>query len=372
MCNSFWVISKRFNNTCLRALYMQRFELVRSLCKFWVVSLKEQVYWVWKGQFLVYCPNTSTATMRCHNGSHSELHLQKGTQQVRLPPRCQGFFHNHLATSDFSIWLASEVLHFNWDWDPLTFLPAGEIEEMRRTLKNLSALHLHHPDLIELQYLTCLHGAENASSLGLCWLDLGLHELTGSVSSYFASFSTGLGLMVMLILIALSYLNCRRSDAPTPLYPQATGPVIVQIPAPAPMAAPAPIPAPRARVTQQFLPGQTRKPRRRTQRSRGCCSHHQSSDDNFQIAYNTEQEELELISVQPISVQQLAGDQPRCHPLQPTSTKKGQRLWHWISQSLWTAGSLAIYANVRCSKIRKNRKRSWKSCEPFLHFINVY
>ncbi len=46
----------------------------------------------------------------------------------------------------------------------MTFLPAGEIAEMSRTLKNLSAKHLHHPDLIELQYLTRLHGAENASS----------------------------------------------------------------------------------------------------------------------------------------------------------------------------------------------------------------
>jgi hypothetical protein len=37
---------------------------------------------------------------------------------------------------------------------------------------------------------------------------MGLQELTGSVSSYFASFGTGMGLTVMLILIALSFLNC--------------------------------------------------------------------------------------------------------------------------------------------------------------------
>jgi hypothetical protein len=118
-----------------------------------VVPLKEQVYQVRKGQYLVYSPDTSTAMMRCQNGSHSEIHLQRGTQQITIPPGCQGFFLGHLATSDCSVRLASKVLHFNWEWDPLTLLPVGEIEEMGRTLKNLSALHLHHPDLVELQYL---------------------------------------------------------------------------------------------------------------------------------------------------------------------------------------------------------------------------
>ncbi len=76
MCDSLGVMSKRFNDTCLRALYMQRFELVRGLCKFRVVPLKEQVYQVRKGQYLVYSPEASTANMRCRNGSHHEIHLQ--------------------------------------------------------------------------------------------------------------------------------------------------------------------------------------------------------------------------------------------------------------------------------------------------------
>ncbi len=98
MCDSFGVMSKRFNDTCLRALYMQRFELVRGLCKFRVVPLKEQVYQVRKGQYLVYSHEASAASMRCQNGSHSEIHLQRGTQQIKIPPGCQGFFLDHLAT----------------------------------------------------------------------------------------------------------------------------------------------------------------------------------------------------------------------------------------------------------------------------------
>jgi hypothetical protein len=212
MCDSFGVMSKRFNDTCLGALYMQRFELVRGLCKFQLIPMKEQVYQVRKGQYLVYSPDTSTATMRCRNGSHSEIHLQKGTQQIKIPPGCQGFFLDHLATSDYSVRLASEVLHFGWDWDPLTLLPAGDIADIGRMLKNMSDLHLHHPDLLELQYITW----QNGSSSDIGRLDLGLQGLSSSVSSYFASFGTGMGATIILIIVGLSYLNCRRGESAQP------------------------------------------------------------------------------------------------------------------------------------------------------------
>jgi len=54
MCNSFGVMSQRFNDTWLGALYMQRFRAVRSLCKFKGVHMSEQVYQVQNGLFLVY------------------------------------------------------------------------------------------------------------------------------------------------------------------------------------------------------------------------------------------------------------------------------------------------------------------------------
>jgi hypothetical protein len=72
-------------------------------------------------------------------------------------------------------------------------------------LRNLSDLHLHHPDLLELQYIT----RQNMSAADIGHLDLGLQGLTSSVSSYFASFSTGMGATIILIIVRLSYLNCR-------------------------------------------------------------------------------------------------------------------------------------------------------------------
>jgi hypothetical protein len=156
-------MSKRFNDTCLGALYMQKFEAVKNLCKFKVVPMSEQVYQVKKGLFLVYAPEPRNVDMVCHNGSHSELHLSKGTQQIRIPPGCQAFFSEHLVTSDFSIRLDSEIIHFEWDWDPLSLLPAGEIEEMDQTLKNLSSLNLQQPDLADLRYITKIKEAEHNS-----------------------------------------------------------------------------------------------------------------------------------------------------------------------------------------------------------------
>ncbi len=315
MCDSFGFLSKWFNNTCLGALYMQRFKLVQSLCKFKVVPLKEQVYQVRKGQFLVYSTDTSTAMMRCRNGSHSEIHLQKGTQQVWIPPGCQGFFLDHLATSDYSVRLASEVLHFNWEWDPLTFLPAGEIKEMGRTLKNLSALHLHHPDLVELQYLTRLHGAKNASAFGLGRLDLGLQELTGSVSAYFTSFGTGMEITIMLILITLIYLNCQRADGPSPTYAPAAGPVIVQAPAAAPALTAPPVPAPRGSPQFPYFPMGRCK---RRHWGRSCCGP-DASDDDFTIRYRTDREEMLRDRY---NYNHRPGTDPRSHPQNKPSVQK--------------------------------------------------
>jgi hypothetical protein len=48
MCDSFGVVSKRFNNTCLGVLYMQQFKEVQTLCPFKVVPVEERVYQLWK------------------------------------------------------------------------------------------------------------------------------------------------------------------------------------------------------------------------------------------------------------------------------------------------------------------------------------
>jgi hypothetical protein len=91
MCDSFDVMSKRFNDTCLGALYMQRFELVRGLCKFRVVPLKIQVYQVRKGQYLVYSPEASTASMRCQKAAIRRSTSNGELNRSRSRPGVKGF-----------------------------------------------------------------------------------------------------------------------------------------------------------------------------------------------------------------------------------------------------------------------------------------
>ncbi len=127
MCDSFGVMSKRFNNTCLGALYMQQFEAAQTLCPFKVVPVEERVYQLRKGHFIAYLPGYTTVNIRCRDGTASEMHLKKGTQQLHIPPGCQGTFPNHLVTSDWSVRLNNSIIHYEWDWDPINFLPAGEM-----------------------------------------------------------------------------------------------------------------------------------------------------------------------------------------------------------------------------------------------------
>jgi hypothetical protein len=159
---------------------------------------------------------------------------------------------------------------------------------MGRMLKNLSDLHLHHPDLLELQYIT----RQNGSSSDIGRLDLGLQGLSSSVSSYFASFGTGMGATIILILVGLSYLNCRRGESAQPT----SGPIVVQAPAPAPASNPVILQA--ASPSAPLLPAPlkpTRTSRRkRRRRERSCCGKG-NSDEDFSVRYGTDREELEML-----------------------------------------------------------------------------
>jgi hypothetical protein len=100
-----------------------------------------------------------------------------------------------------------------------------------------------------------------------------------------------MGITVMLILIALSYLNCRRANGPSPTYAPAAGPVIVQALAAAPAPTAPPVPAPRGSRQFPDFPMTRRKCRHRGQ---SCCGP-DASDDDFTIRYQTDREELEML-----------------------------------------------------------------------------
>jgi hypothetical protein len=115
MCNSLGILSRRFNNTCLGALYMQQFKAAQSLCPFKVVPVEGQVYQLKKGHYIAYLPTYTTVNIQCQDGKASEMHLAQDTQQVHIPPGCQGSFLHHLVTSDYSVQLDTNIIHYAWN-----------------------------------------------------------------------------------------------------------------------------------------------------------------------------------------------------------------------------------------------------------------
>jgi len=181
---------------------MQQFEAAQTLCPFKVVPVEERVYQLRKGHFIAYLPEYTTVNVKCRDGKASEMHLKKGTQQLQIPPGCQGVFPNHLVTSDWSVRLNDSILHYEWDWDPVNFLPAGEMQQMSEALKHIGELRLHHPDLTDLQYLTQLGSAHSTSALGF--------NIAG------AAFIVSFVLITACLCICLCKRVCQRSVTPPP------------------------------------------------------------------------------------------------------------------------------------------------------------
>jgi hypothetical protein len=84
----------------------------------------------------------------------------------RVPPRtgshqCRGIFPEHLATSGYSVRLDSEIIQYKRDWDLINFLPYCEMEKVLDHLYELKHIKLHHPKLVDLQYLLRLQGSDS-------------------------------------------------------------------------------------------------------------------------------------------------------------------------------------------------------------------
>jgi hypothetical protein len=275
-------MSRQFNNTCLGALYMQKFEDAQKLCPFKVVPVEERVYQLRKGHFIVYLPDYTTVNIQCRDGVASEVHLKKGTQQLHIPPGCQGVFPNHLVTSDWSVRLNDSILHLEWDWDPISFMPAGEMEQMSETLKHIGELRLHQPDLSELQYLTRLNNV-NAASISGASMSEWAFNIAGA--AFIVSF--------VIIVVCCCFCACKRLFARSTLAPAAASAIIrapPRSPAQARLGAGRPRRSPR--LARRLLPGFMK----RTETPEPAVSYH-AADEEVQLrsARSDEDEDLPAI-----------------------------------------------------------------------------
>jgi hypothetical protein len=105
--------------------------------------------------------------------------MNPGTQQLVIPPGCQGTFGRYLVTSNYSVCLDCEVIHYEWDWDPITFLEPGEITEMSTVVHHLKELKFRHPALSDLQYFAQLNSTCQWHGQSISFLGLGLSSIGG-------------------------------------------------------------------------------------------------------------------------------------------------------------------------------------------------
>jgi hypothetical protein len=152
MCSNFGVMSKRFDTSCLGSLYVQDFERAQALCKFEVVPVEERIYQLRKNWFVVYSPTAYTVPIRCRNGTMHEAHLKRGMERVHISPGCEGSFVNHTVLSDFTIRLDSEIITYDWTWEPLEFMPPEQVSVLTDTIQELQRLGVNRPSFSELQY----------------------------------------------------------------------------------------------------------------------------------------------------------------------------------------------------------------------------
>ena len=68
MCDQFGVLYRNFSNTCMGALYDQKFEAAKTLCEYHLEPLSERIYSLRKNQFILYLTQAITVPVTCQGG----------------------------------------------------------------------------------------------------------------------------------------------------------------------------------------------------------------------------------------------------------------------------------------------------------------
>jgi hypothetical protein len=152
LCERHGVLQKNMNNTCLGALYLQDFDAAQELCDMEVVAANEVVYQLLRNWFLIFSPQAQTAPIECRNGTQSEFHVGAGITKLYLSPGCRATFQNHLLLSDLAIRLPSDILHFEWNWDPASLANLA-INDVPPLLQQLEEGGISRPSLEDLREL---------------------------------------------------------------------------------------------------------------------------------------------------------------------------------------------------------------------------
>ena len=127
LCERNGVLQKHPEDSCLGALYHQKFDLAKRICSFRVEPAREYIHQLMDNWFLIHLMEPTTVPVLCSNNTHLEWHLKPGVTRQHLGAGCVADFPRHRLLSDVSILVPQDYIQFDMDWDPVTFLP--EIRE---------------------------------------------------------------------------------------------------------------------------------------------------------------------------------------------------------------------------------------------------
>jgi len=123
LCERNGVMNKFPEDTCLGALYHQKFDLAKSICQFHVEPAREFIYQLLNNWFLIYVMAPVTVPVTCQDKNHFEWHLKAGITRQHLPAGCTADLPRNLLLSDLSILVPQDYVQFDMEWDPVSFLP---------------------------------------------------------------------------------------------------------------------------------------------------------------------------------------------------------------------------------------------------------
>lgn len=128
MCERNGVLQKHPEDSCLGALYHQKFDLAKRICNFNMEPAREFIHQLMDNWFLIHLMEPTTVPVLCSNNTHLEWHLKPGVTRQHLGAGCVADFPRHRLLSDVSILVPQDYVQFDMEWDPVSFMP--EVREL--------------------------------------------------------------------------------------------------------------------------------------------------------------------------------------------------------------------------------------------------
>ena len=123
-------------NTCLGALYLEKWSVITKLCKFEFIPAAEHVFRLSSNKWIVSAPDTFSTTVKC-NKVFTTVNLKHLTI-VTVPEGCSMHLKTHIIhpgtyIADTDI----EVKHFQWTWQPSHIFPNFNTKAFNNTMNSL-------------------------------------------------------------------------------------------------------------------------------------------------------------------------------------------------------------------------------------------